>query len=194
MRKNHRSGFTLVETLVSILILVIMVAATTTGMNAAVRIYKEATFHANSATLESMLRATLEDLLSYAQDVQTRPAAGNAEGNFLYTNYEYGVQDAYLRLNTTKTDGSPIQMVNQETGEARDLMNTGAYPMLTIRTPESGNWVVYGIPADAPAGSTEKVFTYNFTIVSQQDPNMTREVSGTIYLLNPEKTTEPTTT
>lgn len=186
MKRNHKSGFTLIEMLVSILILAIMVAATTTGMETATRVYKEATFHSNSATLESMLRTTLDDLLGYAVDVQQRTDGTNTEGDFLFTNHEFKVQDVYLCLNPTKYGGSPIQMVNKDPKEARDLINTGAYPQLTVQQPDSGRWIRYD--------SAKDCFTYKFTIVSQLDPTLTREVEGTVSLLNPEKTTEPTTT
>lgn len=177
-KKRIKAGFTLVETLVSILILVIMVVATTTCMSTAIRIYRDATFLSNGSALESMLRSTMDDMLSYAQGVTGLLGAGDQDGDFQFTNMDYYAQDVYLRLNTQKQNGSPIQLISVASGEARDLLNTGAYPSLTIqKSDDTVPWVSYN--------EAEQYFSYRFTIVSQQDPSMQRKVEGVVYLLNP---------
>ena len=146
-KARNRKGFTLIELLVTLLILVMLMVAMGTGMSTAVKVYKEAVYHANSHTLASMLNTTLEDMLRYSSEVLTPETSGTNAGKFiiganviepsavqngfLFTNAEYNAQYAYVFLNT-EADGNPVQIRNILGGRTRDVLNKGAYPSLTI--------------------------------------------------------------
>lgn len=143
-KATNRKGFTLIELLVTLMILVLLMVAMGTGMSTAVKVYKEAVYHANSHTLASMLNTTLEDMLRYSSKVITPETGSENPGKFvigknviepngipfLFTNAEYNAQNAYV-LNT-EADGNPVQIRNILGGRTRDVLNKGAYPSLTV--------------------------------------------------------------
>lgn len=144
-KATNRKGFTLIELLVTLMILVMLMVAMGTGMSTAVKVYKEAVYHANSHTLASMLNTTLEDMLRYSSKVITPETGPENPGKFvigknviepngipfLFTNAEYNAQNAYVLLNT-EADGNPVQIRNILGGRTRDVLNKGAYPSLTV--------------------------------------------------------------
>lgn len=147
-KARNRKGFTLIELLVTLLILVLLMVAMGTGMSTAVKVYKEAVYHANSHTVASMLNTTLEDMLRYSSQVIT-PETGPENTDkfvigknvidpdevpygFLFTNAEYNAQNAYVLLNRDPT-GNPVQICNIIGGRTRDVLNMGAYPSLTVK-------------------------------------------------------------
>lgn len=71
MRKLlKKSGLSLVETLITIVITVLLALGIDAGMNAASRVYTEAAFTTDSATLAGIVNTALGDLLRYAKDVR----------------------------------------------------------------------------------------------------------------------------
>ncbi len=126
MVKNRRNaGFTLIEMMVCVLILVLLVMGMGVGMDAGSRIYRDATFESDSATLAGILNSNLGDILRYSirirykgdEDTPAKDKLTEAEileleqdihpadpGNpevdgsveFVFTSLDYGIQDAYF--------------------------------------------------------------------------------------------------
>jgi len=87
MKKKLRStqGFTLMETLASLVILALMGSLLGGGISSSVRIYRQSTALSESDTLSSTLFEAISDELRFATDITT------ADGNLdTYTSLRYG--------------------------------------------------------------------------------------------------------
>lgn len=187
---NRKAGFTLVEMLVSLLILVLLVVGMGSGLSAATRVYRDSIFESNSAALESTLNDTLGDVLRYSEELVTVTANGhpfvNAGGqqlptgndagavNFVFSNAEYGVQQAYFYtpVQDDGTVGGPLQMKTLNSSIPVDLINKGAYPALCV-----GDFVI-------TYEETEGLFQISYTIFGAADTARTRQVQCTVRMLN----------
>lgn len=119
LRNNH--GLTLMEVLVSILILVILVIGIGTGMDSGMKIYKEATYEAESIAFGNMLDTAMRDVLQYAEDVKPMDD-GPEDVEFTFTNQEYGLWDVYFQ--TLPRSNAGVQPA-AETGETEGDGETG---------------------------------------------------------------------
>ena len=68
-----KSGLTLIEMLVTILILVFLVLGIGTCMDSALNIYDEAKFESNSASMANIVNTSLADILRYSDISPIRP-------------------------------------------------------------------------------------------------------------------------
>lgn len=166
---RNKSGMTLMEMMVSILILVLLVVAMGTGMNSGMRIYEDALFESNSASLANIVNTTLSDILRYCEVTKvSNAAAGEAE--FLVTNLDYGIKDAEFLLGDGETQ-SVLQMKNALSEYSIDLVNTGSSPELKITNFKiTYNEIGY--------------FEIEYTIVSRVNTSKTRKVTSVVRLLN----------
>lgn len=197
MRNN--AGFSLLEMLVAIAILVILVVAIGTSMEAGTRIYKDATFESESGTLAGILNTSMGDILRYSINVRDEeyllsrnadfevPADAvcykNKKENdqfFVFTSIDYGIQDAYfyLKPHSSGKNMSVLYMNNLRNGRTTELVNTGAYPDLLVSDlnlvyqPRLGNGVEGGY------------FDIEYKIKSASDPNKIRDVHTIVRLMN----------
>lgn len=197
MRNN--AGFSLLEMLVAIAILVILVVAIGTSMEAGTRIYKDATFESESGTLAGILNTAMGDILRYSINVRDEeyllsrnadfevPADAvcykNKKENdqfFVFTSIDYGIQDAYfyLKPHSSGKNMSVLYMNNLRNGRTTELVNTGAYPDLLVSDlnlmyqPRLGNGVEGGY------------FDIEYKIKSASDPNKIRDVHTIVRLMN----------
>ena len=190
-KRRGKAGFTLVEMLASVLILALLVVGMGSGMSAAVRVYRDSIFESDSASLAAMLNNSLSDLLRYAEDLVTADKnggpfldragmplpTGDSPGavNFVFSNLEYGVQQAYFYTPTQEdgTVGGPLQLKTLTDTIPTDLLNQGAYPALQVGD--------FTIEYDAP----QELFRISYTISSTSDLGKTHDVQCTVRLLNP---------
>lgn len=158
-------GFTLIEILVSMLILTFLVIGMGPGMKTALSVYQESTFQSSSTALIGTVNATLGDVLRYAEDV------GIVEdGNtFTFSNADYGMQNATLMLSES---GDKVIVVKDHNGNELPLLPEGAYPNMEI-TAFSARYNGNGL------------FTVEYTIKSTVATDMTRNAVCTVALLNP---------
>lgn len=122
---KSKVGMSLMEVMVALLVMVLLVVGMGTGMDAGMRVYGDATFEANGATLAGYLNTALTDVLRYAQDIKTDG------GKITFTNLELGLRNAYIEPNE-----SGILYINSaDTGgfQPKALVNTGAYTKLVIK-------------------------------------------------------------
>lgn len=199
----NRSGFTLIEIMAALLITVLLVVAMGTSMTAGMRIYKDASFESDSASMAGILNTALGDILRYSEDVKvnqgtaSNPQAGfiDSDGQyivreqvaFVFTNVEYGIRDAYFYIPTasgSKTEGI-LQMKNLKNSNIVELVNTGAYPDLMITDFE----ITYVEPGAVDASGNilrGGYFDISYDIFSKSDDQKTRSVSTVVRLMNPE--------
>jgi prepilin-type N-terminal cleavage/methylation domain-containing protein len=188
---KNKSGYTLIEMMAALAILVFLVSGMGTVMNAGVSIYHDATFEAESATLAGILNTAIGDILRYSQDVLVNPGTfEDSSGDlivrervgFVFTNLEYGIQDAYFYtpLLSGGVSEGVLQMKNLRNPDVVELVNTGAYPDLVI----TGFSIVY-TPREA-GNARGGYFTVSYDINSQSNEEYTRHVETVIRMINQE--------
>ena len=185
MKKSRRnSGFSLIELLCALLILVILVIGIGVSMDAGVGIYCDATFEAESATLAGILNTSLGDILRYSVDVRETTAEEKLEHGsdveFVFTSLDYGIQDAYFYIPPHISGGTmgPVQMKNLRNPAVVELVNTGAYPDLVV-----SNFEIEYSPRE-DAGVKGGYFEISYLISSETDAAKTRSVETIVRLMN----------
>jgi prepilin-type N-terminal cleavage/methylation domain-containing protein len=191
-----KAGFTLVEMLATILILVLLVAGMSVGIASAYRIYSTAIFESDSAVMISNINKTLGDILGYAQELRTDapfrdwsgialPTGTGANAvNFVFSNSEYGLQQAYFYVSTgddedldeSTTIGEPvgrIQFMSLGSDTPLDVINQGVYVNLEV----TNFRITYN--------ETGQYFSISYTVRSTQDASKTKDVEYAVRLLNP---------
>lgn len=196
---KNNSGMTLIEMLCALLILVVMIVGMGSTMDAGTRIYQEAIFESDSATLAGILNTAMGDILRYSRDVRINegtaehPEQGfvSSDGSYLtsvgfvFSNWEYGILDAYFHtpVYADGTSKGVLQMLNLRNSDVVELVNTGAYPDLVI-----SNLVVTYVEEDAasPSGGTLRggYFTVSYDIFSEKNTDLKRHVETVIRLMN----------
>jgi prepilin-type N-terminal cleavage/methylation domain-containing protein len=128
MEKKHRGdggswGFTLMEMLAVIVVLVILAAGMMTGLSVATRAYRKSVFASDSEVLQSTLNTALGDILRYAAYERT-----DDDGMVRFSNEFYQVtSDGYFVL----SEGRLYIETGGSAGRIR-VINSGAYTDLVI--------------------------------------------------------------
>ena len=124
---KNQAGMSLMEVMVALLIMVLLVVGMGTGMDAGMRVYSDATFEANGATLAGYLNTALTDVLRYTQDIKSPAASGDP---CTFTNLELGLRNAYIKPN----ENGILYIYSTDNGfTPKALVNTGAYTGLKIK-------------------------------------------------------------
>ena len=188
-----RRGFSLVEMLAAVAILVILVVGMDAGIKAGLRAYDESMFESNSAALSGIINTAVGDILRYSEAITVNPAlnpeniglAGfeDMDGNilppevvpFVFSNYEYGIRNAYFYTKTYKGGSSHgiLELKDLQNNPVRELVNSGAYPDLEITDFE----------VDYVSGDC---FDVSYRILDKNKEGRDRNVSYTVRVLNPE--------
>ena len=190
---KSNKGFSLMELLVALLILVLIVMAIGVSMDAGVRIYQEAIFEADSASLAGILNTNIGDILRYSQDIRENTSSfSDAEGNtltaekvgFVFTSVEYGIQDAYFYTPVAPGGESKgvLQIKNLKNASVMELVNSGAYPDLVT----SNFRITYYAPGTTVGGAVGRggYFEVTYDIFSTKDESLTRSVSTIVRMMN----------
>ena len=171
-----KGGFTLVEMLAALMILVLLVVGMDAGISAANLAYTRSVFESNSAALAGILNTAMGDILRYSEDVRV-PTAQEAPQDppaVVFTNYDYGVRNGYFSIPDSQPDApATLQIRNLQNDRAAELINTGAYPDLQISD--------FQISYD-PAG---RYFSISYQISHVRHSSWTRDISCAVRLLNP---------
>ena len=192
---KNNAGFSLIEMLLAIAVLVLLIVGMQSGLDAGVHAYGESMFESNSAALAGILNSAIGDVLRYAEDIvdyDTVPEgapAGADKVNFYFTNYEYGVRDAYLKLDTYDAGSENIifKIAGWKEVYETSLVTTGAYPDLTVQPVDDRTPLVRFVPSDGDAtNGPENYFNVKYKIVDMRDASRTKEVTATIRLMNPK--------
>ncbi len=188
-----KSGFTLIEMLATLLILVFLILGIGTGMDSAVRIYDEAKFEANSASMANIVNTSLGDILRYSDNLTVvDPDVGYfvdssntrvPDVDLVFTNYEYAVRDAYFSLKDgSNNDDGILRLRNLTNGTVVELVNTGAYPDMKIG---DFHLVYTALGTDAAGNTTGGYFTVTYKVYSLKDSNLTKDVQYIVRCMNP---------
>ena len=184
-----KSGLTLIEMLVTILILVFLALGIGTCMDSALNIYDESKFESNSASMANIVNTSLADILRYSDNLTDKretvsgyftDSSGTKVTNvdFVFTNYEYAVRDAYF----TVSDDGVLRIKNLGDSNAVELVNTGAYPDLKISSFEL-TYTAKG--TDTDGNPTGGYFEINYTIYSDKDSSLTKDITYIVRSMNP---------
>ena len=124
-RKRGASlGFTLMEMLAVVVVLVILAAGMTTGLSTATRAYRKSLFVSDSEVLKSTLNTALGDILRYALYEQT-----GENGIVYFSNEHYQVSSGgHFVLSEGKLH------IETGSGDRIRVINSGAYTGLVIST------------------------------------------------------------
>ncbi len=208
MVKNRKNaGFSLIEMLVCILILVFLIMGIGVGMDAGSQIYRDATFESDSATLAGILNTNLGDILRYSIRIRYKDAAeardsltadeileleqdltpqdpGDPEVDgsveFVFTSLDYGIQDGYFYTPPSSGGGyaGVLQLRNLRNENQVELVNSGAYPDLVV-----SNFSITYFPRRNP-GIEGGYFDISYDIFSANDSAKVRNVNTIVRLMN----------
>lgn len=190
---KSRRGLTLMEALVSIVILVMLIISMGTGINAAIGIYGESRFESNSASLADIINTSLNDILRYAENIKPK-TLGEDNTTYTFTNIEYGMQDVYFYI-PAETIGTEIKgILSLQSASAASfktpLVNSGVYSDMEIKDFS----IKYLDAGDSTKDEDGIITTYGgcfyitYTIKSTIDTEMERVVETVVRLANPDDT------
>jgi len=190
---KNKAGLTLIEMMVALLIMVFLVLGMGVGMDSGSRVYQSAIFEADSAALADTLNTSLGDILRYSCEIRKNEGVfENFSGDhivaedvgFVFTNYEYGIQDAYFHtpVFADGTSKGVLQLKNLKNAEVVELLNAGAYPELVVSNFKI-TYVAEGTNSEGAQGRGG-YFDVSYTIYRVGDESKSREVSCVIRLMN----------
>lgn len=158
--KNKNKGFTLVETLVAIVILLLMTAGLTVGISAAAKTYKQITFTNNSETLRDTINTAFSDVLRYARNIEV----DDGHVYFSTNDYQAGVISGYVTLDSE----GKLMIVNRDDRSVQNaFLNDKTYAGLHLE-----NFTLTYTEADSDANAnadadTGGIFTGRYTITDK---------------------------
>ena len=190
---KNKGGFTLIEMMAALLILVLMVVSMGYVMESASRVYEDSTFEAQSGSLSGILNTALGDILRYSYSVNENPgvredSAGNhiskADVGFFFTSLDYGIRDGYF-YTPRQPDGSyqgVLQMRNLHDSSVVEVVNAGAYPNMTVSDFE----ITYVAPGAKVEGARVRggYFDISYKIFDRSNSSRFREVSCIVRRMN----------
>ena len=187
--KRSKAGFTLMEALLTLLVLVILTAGISVSITAGVKIYREGIFLSDSALLEDTLSSNLGDILRNATNVEVKEgifqdSTGNNlsadEIGFVFDNSSYTAKKAYIQ---PASGGQPVLLIKSiSTTETYELVNMGAYPDLAVE-----NLSITYYPENTSATGSEQYggyFKISYDIKSTKFDYLKRSVNTVVRLLN----------
>lgn len=186
--QNH-SGFTLIEMLVALVIMICLVIGISVGMDAGSRIYSDAIFEADSANLAGILNTAIGDILRYSKQIKVNDGKWKDSSGtnipaevapFVFTSSDYGIGDAYFVVDTSS---GVLQMKNLRDAQVVELINSGSYPNLRIQ-----NFVAAYHPAERDL-TTDIItsggyFTVSYEVCSSVNSEKVRQVESIVRLMN----------
>ena len=194
MKKNRANGgFSLIEMMCALLILVFLTMGISVSVDSGAKIYRDATFESDSATLAGILNTSLGDILRYSIDIREVTSREMMENGsdigiphitdntrrFVFTSLDYGIQNAYFYIPPHISGGykGPVQLKNLR-DHTVELVNTGAYPDLVVT-----DFKVFFSPRIAP-GIEGGYFQITYSIYSTTDSSKVRNVETIVRVMN----------
>lgn len=190
-RTRKNAGFTLIEVLVTMVVIVILFAGVTVSMDAGSKVYRQGIFESDSSLLAETLNYNLGDALRNATRIRvnnSREPFVDSASNILYpeqvpcvfTNSSYGAQEAYLTVSTS--GNQVIVLKNLKNMDQCELVNMGAYPDLAIKNLS----VKYYEENTSATGTVQygSYFDISYTIQSVDFPDYTKDVQLVVRVLN----------
>ena len=98
-------GFSLLETLVALIIVLLVASCVTIGISASNRVYKRSLFVSESDLLASTIDIALSDVLRYAYDINcaddTNTVSSFSNKNYSIEDGHFVIKQGFLYINTT---------------------------------------------------------------------------------------------
>lgn len=157
-------------------------------MDAALRVYSDATFQAESGSLSGILNTSLGDILRYSYSVTENPGTMEDSAHnhidrddvgFFFTSLDYGIQDGYFHT-PIQPDGTPqgdLLMKNLQNTDVVELVNPGSYAGLMVT-----NFKIEYV-ASGHGGNRGNYFDITYDIINQ-DHSRTRSVEYIVRRMN----------
>lgn len=146
---RSRSGMTIVETLMAVLIIALLTSTILIGTQAAMRVTYQETFVAESQSVADTINRAFSDVLRYAQNVNTDDDTRVTS----YSNAAYGVTGGAIRVGTDTTDAGHIYLAYAGEGDPENifLLSNLSYSNLKV------------VPADfTPGASLDSRFDLHY--------------------------------
>ncbi|MBQ2901237.1 MAG: type II secretion system protein [Agathobacter sp.] len=122
---KSRNGFTLIEMLACVVVLLLIGGICSAGMSLATRSYNESIYESDSQMLEDTLNLYLCDILRHATSVQTEGDEAVAEKNVIsFTNVAYQIYDGHIEV-SERTEGSGGTFLVYESSNGQGAMIVG---------------------------------------------------------------------
>ena len=197
MKTRAKRGFSLLEMMVALAILVFIVLGVGVGMDAGIDIYKEAVFEADSASMAGIVNSNLGDILRYSTRVTVNDGENLLDANgskvskqdvgFVFTSVDYGIKDAYFYTPVLEdgTSKGVLRITNLKKDKDMELVNTGAYPDLDITNFKITYYEPGTTSVENGGLGRGGYFEVTYDIFSTKDAAMTRSVSTVVRLMNP---------
>ena len=125
---GNKRGFSLFESIVALLVISILTVGITTGVNAAVSVYKKSLSYTEAEVLATTIDIALSDVLRYSSSIDKKEEEGK-EDVIHFTNANYGVINGYLCLRDGRIY---LNQTFEEDDGAPPLLNGGMYTSMKI--------------------------------------------------------------
>lgn len=151
---RSQSGFSLFESILALLIVVILTTGITVGVNAAQTIYQRSVFYSECQVLAATLDTALSDVLRFSSDVVEE------DGVVKFTNANYSVVKGHI----TRKDGWLYLNLSDEKADTEEdapltlLLNGGVYSSMEL--------------TQFTMHYADSVFSGSYEIVSKQNRNL----------------------
>lgn len=163
LRKN---GSTLLESIVTLTIVLIITVCVTIGISASNRLYRKSLFYSESEILSSTIDIALSDILRYSSDVTS------IDGKVSFSNNNYGVVNGHLlvkdgRVYINLTDENPDDVSGSH---LKTLVGNNTYTSI-----------------DATALSidyNDSIYTGSYTLTSTMDTSLSKTFEFTFRTLS----------
>lgn len=180
---TQKSGMTLMEMLISLLVLMLLTAGINTAMAAGTRAYHALSSYTRISVLASNINTALTDILRYS-DVNLVEAD---ETDYIITNMEYGIRDAYFGCDENGFLKIYFLTDSASPKEAKSLVNPGYY-FAASSGANSGNPPDFAVKNDLqiiPHTDTRGTyFEIKYTIVNTVDSTQYRQIDTIVRLAN----------
>ncbi|MBQ8519494.1 MAG: type II secretion system protein [Agathobacter sp.] len=130
MRKlKSKKGFTLIEMLACVVVLILIGGICSVGMNLATRSYNESVYESDSQMLEDTLNLYLCDILRHATSVQTEADENAEEKDVIsFTNVAYQIYDGHIEVSERKDDkGGTFLVYESSNGHGAMIVGENVY-------------------------------------------------------------------
>lgn len=126
---KSQKGFTLIEMLACVVVLLLIGGICSAGMNLATRSYNESVYESDSQMLEDTLNLYLCDILRHATSVQTETDAGVTEKNVIsFTNVAYQIYDGHIEVSERKEGtGGTFLVYESSNGQGALIVGENVY-------------------------------------------------------------------
>lgn len=128
-KRRNQKGFTLVETLVCILIIALLSAVTLTGIRTAWSVHEDALFESESEILANTINSALGDILHYSSYDSSSTGTSSV---VLFTNQNYGILRGNIGVDRT-TGRFFVKVTDTTNATKRVLINEKAYTNIKVK-------------------------------------------------------------